>query len=192
EPILEFPDKKHNCQGLLCIFGRLLKIDNYQCIQNQHENSKKSLSQNQFTLTTYPPALSSIPTLQTSPNYMCHYNGKWYMPGEMIEQGQSGNWCYFTQCSDTGHVISGDNFNCGTTYPTTIPPTTTPFLTTTPAITTTTTSLVITPMYCFFKDPTTQQMVVWRGGTTDKLSDGTVCRCEYWGRLSCPENNVGK
>lgn len=107
------------------------------------------------------------------------------MPGQVIEKGQSGNWCYSTYCSHDGHLLYGDDFHCMTTIPvsTTVPTTTTP---------TSTTQLIITPMYCFFKDPTTGEMVVWRGGTEGKLSDGTACRCEYWGRLSCPENNVGK
>lgn len=139
--------------------------------------------------TTIPPDFTTpyftTPDFTTIPSNMCHHNGRWYMPGQVIEKGQSGNWCYSTYCSHDGHLLYGDDFHCMTTIPvsTTVPTTTTP---------TSTTPLIITPMYCFFKDPTTGEMVVWRGGTEGKLSDGTACRCEYWGRLSCPENNIGK
>lgn len=197
QAVLEFPGKTDDCQGLVCIFGHLEKIDNYLCLHHHQKkahyqkdpdslNFGSSFIKRQYPTTTLPPALSTLTTLQTSPNVGCYYNGKWYMAGEMIEQGRSGHWCYSTQCSYNGQLIHGDNFHCGaeTTIPTTIPTTTTP--------TTTTTAFYITPMYCFFKDPISGQMSVWRGGTTATLSDGTVCRCEYWGRLSCPEKNVGK
>jgi hypothetical protein len=273
QAVLYFPGKTNDCQELFCIFGHLVKVDNYLCLHHQEKtfSQKKTdfqnLAKRQYSTTTFPPTwLTTTTTFYTTANVGCHYNGKWYMPGETIEHGKSGHWCYFTHCSYDSQVIQGDNFHCGetTTVPTTKPtymystttnryPTTSEFYTTanagcyyhgkwympgetivngrsghwcysthcsydsqvihgdnfrcgeTTTISTTippystttipyttTTELIITPMYCFFNDPSSGKMTVWRGGTTAKLSDGTVCRCEYWGRLSCPENNVGK
>ena len=61
----------------------------------------------------------------------CVHNGVFYSPGEEIERGQTGNWCYGTICSDDGSIMSWDNFDC---EPTTTPKRTTlrPPTTTTP------------------------------------------------------------
>nr|XP_022343063.1 uncharacterized protein LOC111136478 [Crassostrea virginica] len=194
--ILKKSENLEICQRRVCIFGRLIKLGDYPCPEKTENNRKYIIDKQpaefgQFYVrrrsvpTTIPPYFTTTIPTTTIPSNMCHHNGKWYMPGEMIETGQSGHWCYFTQCGHEGQVMYGDDFNCGmTTIPTTIPTTTMP--------TTTTTAFVITPMYCFFNDPKTGETVVWRGGTEGKLSDGTACRCEYWGRLSCPENNVGR
>jgi len=67
------------------------------------------------TTTNYP----------TTKPYGCYDKGKYYYPGEEMENGyhQQSNWCYGTFCSDYGSIIHWDNWNCKTT-PTT-PPTTT-------------------------------------------------------------------
>ncbi|XP_060554951.1 uncharacterized protein LOC132715875 [Ruditapes philippinarum] len=52
----------------------------------------------------------------------CYYNGKYYPLGTEISRGRSGTWCYFTRCDRSGHVISGDNFNCTKKPRTTSPP----------------------------------------------------------------------
>ncbi|XP_063414493.1 uncharacterized protein LOC134696568 [Mytilus trossulus] len=85
--------------------------------------------------TTMPPTpspttmrpLPSMPMIPQPPR--CVYRGQTYRFGEMIQQGQSGNWCHFTMCDLSGQIIHGDDFHCSTTtlLPTTnLPRTTTP------------------------------------------------------------------
>ncbi|VDI48456.1 Hypothetical predicted protein [Mytilus galloprovincialis] len=78
--------------------------------------------------TTMPPMPppTTMPMITLPPG--CVYRGQTYRFGEMIEQGQSGNWCYFTMCDHSGQIIYGDDFHCSTTLPpiTTLPSTPTP------------------------------------------------------------------
>jgi hypothetical protein len=68
--------------------------------------------------TTIP--LTTIPLTTIPPG--CFQNGHYYHPGQTIDSGQSGNWCYMSMCDQNGQIISGDNFNCYPTTPiTTIP-----------------------------------------------------------------------
>lgn len=100
--------------------------------------SMEKVIQRRSILTTIPPTFTThafkttdFTTIPSNIN-MCHHNGRWYMPGTLIEKGQSGNWCYSTYCSHDGHLLYGDNFHCMTTIPvfttvpTTLPTTTTP------------------------------------------------------------------
>ncbi|XP_045204036.2 mucin-2-like [Mercenaria mercenaria] len=79
------------------------------------------------TTPTRPPPTTPATTVPTTTPLGCLYNGQFYPPGTEISSGRTGNWCYFTQCTLSGQVVSGDDFNCGTTTtPTTTVPATTP------------------------------------------------------------------
>ncbi|CAC5396786.1 unnamed protein product [Mytilus coruscus] len=80
-------------------------------------------NENHLPYTTIPPTPPPTTMPPTPPPQGCVYRGKTYRFGEMIQQGQSGNWCYFTMCDNTGQIIYGDDFHCSTTA---LPPTTTP------------------------------------------------------------------
>lgn len=68
-----------------------------------------------FNCSTPPRTTTPTTTTPTTTTHLCR-------PGEIISTGQSGKWCYVTMCSDDGMShIHGDDFNCNTTPPTTIP-----------------------------------------------------------------------
>ncbi|KAL4235232.1 hypothetical protein ACF0H5_006870 [Mactra antiquata] len=73
---------------------------------------------NYMTTSTTPQTTTKAPGCKTD-------DGRYYAPGEEISRGQDGNWCYGTFCGDDGTLMAWDNFNCGSTTPTTTMPTTT-------------------------------------------------------------------
>lgn len=102
------------CYTILCGWnGKVIHGDDFQC--------------------TTSNIMTTIMTTTTPPIHVhCYYKGRLYYPGTVIEEGQTGTWCYKTICSENGVLLAEDDFNCITS--------TTPSSTTEPTTATTNTA----------------------------------------------------
>ena len=131
------------CSGLYCeSSGDLLAWASLNC-----GDTTPAVPTTPTTMT--PTTATSAPVTTDFPTTVpigCEMDGKWYAPGSDIGSGSDGHgWCYGTYCSDDGHVITWDNFNCD---PTTMPPTTAPPTTMPPTTMPPPDTVVTTPMGC--------------------------------------------
>lgn len=82
------------CYTILCGWnGKVIHGDDFKC--------------STFNTPTTPP--NNTPTIHAG---KCYYNGGLYNLGTVIEEGQTGTWCYKTFCDENGKILHMDNFNC--------------------------------------------------------------------------------
>lgn len=107
------------------------------------ETTNSSLPKSTARETNTPSSI--LPS--TSPPVGCEYGGNFFYPGEVIEKGFNAelSWCYGTNCTDDGHILAWDNFDCS--FESNATPTTTELATTFQSTT--------TPNNVFSNTPTT-------------------------------------
>ena len=169
------------CTNVVCEKGKVTRSKSTACI-DEHQSvdifyslkdkqGKRDAIKRDVTMTT----TTALPFTETTTPLNCNYLDPFSQR-------------YFTWESDSSHVMDDGrvcfcyygSVDCQLDDSPVLPKTTT-----TLSFRTTTTPFYFTPLYCFYKDTVTENTFVWRGGTNHGMTDGRMCRCEWWGRVNC-------
>ena len=102
QSISEGYDESSNwCYGTYCSYdSEVIPWDNFKC---------KTTTALPTTVPTKADTITELLTEQTTippfPADGCMANGKYYAPGESIDSGSDGNWCYGRYCDENGDGI---------------------------------------------------------------------------------------